>query len=109
MCGISGLLSARDRHDADELQKLVGTMADTQVHRGPDGEGCWVDPAAGIALSHRRLAIVGLGEVGHQPMVSSSGRWVVTYNGEIYNALSLTARLEAEGRRFRGTSDTEVL
>ena len=84
-------------------------MADAFVHRGPDGEGTWSDPEAGIALSHRRLAVVGLGEAGAQPMTSRSGRWVISYNGEIYNAPELTRRLEALGVVLRGTSDTEVL
>ena len=84
-------------------------MASAQRHRGPDDEGTWQDDDAGIALSHRRLAVVGLGEVGHQPMVSRSGRWILTYNGEIYNAPALTKRLLSEGRTLRGSSDTEVL
>ena len=108
MCGIAGLL-ARPERPTDELEGLARSMADAIRHRGPDDEGLWTDAEAGMALAHRRLAVVGLGEVGHQPMVSRSGRWVLVYNGEIYNALDLTSRLEAEGVRFRGTSDTEVL
>lgn len=109
MCGISGVLAVPGRSRADELHDLARAMADAVVHRGPDGEGLWSDPEAGIALSHRRLAVVGLGEVGAQPMVSRSGRWIISYNGEIYNAPALAARLEASGTRLRGTSDTEVL
>ncbi|MCU1499115.1 MAG: asparagine synthase, glutamine-hydrolyzing [Acidimicrobiales bacterium] len=78
-------------------------------HRGPDADGCWSDAERGVALAHRRLAIVGLGEGGAQPMVSADGRWVLTYNGEIYNAAEIGAKLEASGVRFRGTSDTEIL
>jgi asparagine synthase (glutamine-hydrolysing) len=84
-------------------------MADSLRHRGPDEAGAWVDAEAGIALSHRRLEVVGLGWQGHQPMSSHSGRWVVTYNGELYNAGELRAQLTASGRGVLGSSDTEVL
>ena len=109
MCGIAGVLSVPGRSHGDELAATAAAMGAAIAHRGPDSEGTWVDPEAGIALGHVRLAVVGLGAAGHQPMVSRSGRWVISYNGEIYNAPALTARLEAEGVRFRGTSDTEVL
>ena len=109
MCGISGLVDASGRLGPQGLERLAQAMADSQRHRGPDDDGCWVDGDAGVALSHRRLAVVGLGEVGHQPMVSRSGRWVLTYNGEIYNAPALAARLTAKGTTLRGTSDSEVL
>lgn len=109
MCGISGVLAPPDRTREQELVGLATAMADTMVHRGPDGHGTWCDPGAGVALSHRRLAVIGLGEQGHQPICSRSGRWAMTYNGEVYNAPSIAAQLAAEGRRMRGTSDTEVL
>lgn len=84
-------------------------MADTLRHRGPDDAGAWVDPAAGIALAVRRLAIVDLSMAGHQPMASSTGRYVIAYNGEIYNFRELRDQLIALGWAFRGHSDTEVL
>lgn len=84
-------------------------MAEQLAHRGPDDHGAWVDADAGIALGSRRLAVIDLSPEGHQPMLSASGRFVVAYNGEIYNFKSLRARLEKEGARFRGGSDTEVL
>ena len=84
-------------------------MAATLAHRGPDDEGLWVDPDGRVAFGHRRLAVVDLSPHGHQPMASADGRWVVSYNGEIYNFAALRQRLAGEGMRFRGGSDTEVV
>jgi asparagine synthase (glutamine-hydrolysing) len=84
-------------------------MADAMAHRGPDDSGVWVDSIAGIALGFRRLAIVDLSEQGHQPMRSESGRYVIVFNGEIYNHRSLRRELESGGCGFRGHSDTEVI
>jgi asparagine synthase (glutamine-hydrolysing) len=91
------------------MEAAVRRMNDTIVHRGPDGDGVWVDEAAGIALAHRRLAIVDLSPLGRQPMESADGRWVIAFNGEIYNFQDLRAELEARGHAFRSHSDTEVL
>jgi len=109
MCGIAGFLNLRsgaiDRDPADVARR----MADTMTHRGPDGSGVWADADAGVAFGHRRLAIIDLSPGGHQPMVSADGRFVITYNGEVYNFQDLRAELEASGQRFRGQSDTEVI
>lgn len=78
-------------------------------HRGPDSSGSWVDEAAGVAFGFRRLAILDLRPTGEQPMVSADGRWVVVFNGEIYNHPDLRRDLEGRGIAFRGSSDTEVL
>jgi asparagine synthase (glutamine-hydrolysing) len=107
MCGIAGILlthAANPRHLA-----AIDTMAATLTHRGPDGKGVWLDRDGGIALGHRRLAIVDLSDAGRQPMLSSDERLVMTFNGEIYNFASLRPGLAAKGHRFRGNSDTEVM
>jgi asparagine synthase (glutamine-hydrolysing) len=84
-------------------------MCDHLAHRGPDDAGLWVDQAAGVALGHRRLAVVDLSPTGSQPMTSRDGRYVVTFNGELYNHRELRGDLLRHGVRLRGTSDTEVL
>jgi asparagine synthase (glutamine-hydrolysing) len=84
-------------------------MATAIEHRGPDEGDVWVDADGGVGFGHRRLSVIGLGPVGHQPMVSGSGRFVLNYNGEIYNYLSVGKRLESAGATLRGGSDTEVL
>jgi len=109
MCGIAGFLDPRPALGAEALARTAEAMAIPMHHRGPDDAGVWTDPAAGIALAHRRLSIVDLSPAGHQPMTSSCGRLVLTYNGEIYNHAELRAELAAAGRTFRGHSDTEVL
>ena len=105
MCGIAGFLT-RKTSPADHHERIVA-MTRTLKHRGPDSEGFWTDPVRGVALGHRRLAVVDLSPAGHQPMQSESGRFVLTYNGEIYNFLDL--RKELDDVQFRGHSDTEVI
>jgi asparagine synthase (glutamine-hydrolysing) len=92
---------------ADAQASVCGRMSDALAHRGPDDRGVWTDAASGIALGHRRLSILDLSPLGHQPMASQGGRYVISYNGEIYNFAELRDCLS--GHRFRGTSDTEVL
>ncbi len=108
MCGIVGILLAPHAADPHRLS-AIESMASTLRHRGPDGSGVWFDAVAGIALGHRRLAILDLSKSGHQPMVSHGGNLVMTFNGEVYNHAGLRADLEMRGERFRGSSDTEVM
>ena len=86
-----------------EIERLTSQMA----HRGPDGTGYWFNAERNVALGHRRLAIIDPGEGGYQPMLSTDGRHIIVFNGEIYNFLELRAELEAQGIRFRTQSDTE--
>ncbi len=109
MCGLAGILQSQARLQEAELTALAGAMGDALAHRGPDDRGVWVDAAAGVALAHRRLSILDLSPLGHQPMRSSDGRYWLAYNGEIYNFAALRAELEPLGHRFGGHSDTEVL
>jgi asparagine synthase (glutamine-hydrolysing) len=107
MCGICGI--AGGSGSSDTLRRDVVRMTDTLVHRGPDSSGAWVDAETGVALGHRRLSILDLSSCGNQPMVSACGRFVIAYNGEVYNHLELRRRLEDAGVEFRGHSDTEVV
>ena len=91
------------------MSAVAERMAATLSHRGPDDSGSWADAAAGIALGHRRLSIIDLSPEGHQPMQSRSGRYVISYNGEIYNFREVRAELDRDGAVWRGHSDTEVM
>jgi asparagine synthase (glutamine-hydrolysing) len=93
------------------MRRSVIGMTNALAHRGPDDEGAWVDPTAGIALGNRRLAIIDLSPEGHQPMHSASGRYVIAYNGEVYNSAAIARTLESAGLApcWRGHSDTEVI
>src|SRR5262249_10187829 len=108
MCGITGLLTSSPASEL-ELKVLVNRMAGQLAHRGPDDSGVWVDQPSGVAFGHRRLAIVDTSSDGHQPMHSASGRYVIVFNGEVYNFSDLRSELEALGHAFRGHSDTEVM
>jgi asparagine synthase (glutamine-hydrolysing) len=84
-------------------------MSGSLAHRGPDDNGTWTDPEAGVALVHRRLSVVDLSPAGHQPMLSADGRYVISYNGEVYSHEEMRPQLAARGATFRGHSDTEVI
>lgn len=109
MCGITGFFSLRS-HTEDFYRKRIKKMTASLVHRGPDDGGHWIDVQARLALGHRRLSIIDLKPTGHQPMTSSQERFVIVYNGEIYNYLDVKAELDRETKtNWRGHSDTEVL
>jgi len=113
MCGIAGQLDLGRSCAEAELREQTQRMVATLRHRGPDDEGVWVDAGAGVGLGSRRLAILDLSPAGHQPMVSSSGRYVVAFNGEIYNYLEIRRELESQvadsALALRGHGDTEVM
>ena len=111
VCGIAGFLDPGTNRGPELMHRHVIGMTNSLAHRGPDDEGAWVDPIAGVALGNRRLAIIDLSPEGHQPMHSASGRYVITYNGEIYNSAAIARTLESAGLapRWRGHSDTEVI
>ena len=109
MCGIAGVLDPEWRGSEDSLIELAREMSGRVAHRGPDDEGAWCDATAGVAFGHRRLSIVDLSPAGHQPMVSADGRWVISYNGECYNAGELRRSLPGRGEHLRGHCDTEVV
>ena len=109
VCGIAGLLDLGGGTSNERLHELCLAMTEQMVHRGPDDRGVWTEQEAGIALGQQRLAIIDLAPTGHQPMMSRDERFVVTYNGEIYNHRELRVQLEASGRSFIGHSDTQVI
>jgi asparagine synthase (glutamine-hydrolysing) len=108
MCGIAGFIDGSAVRSSD-MDTIAGSMTGSLRHRGPDDAGVWADSEAGVAFGHRRLSIVDLSAAGHQPMVSHDGRYVITYNGEVYGYAALRAELQARGVSFIGHSDTEVL
>ncbi|WP_133366383.1 asparagine synthase (glutamine-hydrolyzing) [Qipengyuania sediminis] len=107
MCGIAGFWTPAG-FAADEAGRVLVRMTDSIRSRGPDSSGEWIDPGSGVALGHRRLSILELSQAGAQPMISESGRYVLVFNGEIYNHVAMRAALPA-GAPYRGHSDTETL
>ncbi|MGR6034779.1 MAG: asparagine synthase (glutamine-hydrolyzing) [Candidatus Nitrosoglobus sp.] len=107
MCGVAGFYDSS--MPIDHAEHILTEMASRLAHRGPDDQGIWCDQEAGIRLAHRRLTVVDFSYNGHQPMLSASGRYVITFNGEIYNYRELRAQLEQRGDLWRGHTDTEVL
>lgn len=110
MCGIAGFWQ-KDHRSLDELESIGRRMGDTLRHRGPDDSGIWVDGDAGLVLVHRRLSVLDLSAAGHQPMLSHNGRYVLVFNGEIYNHLDIRKEVakRRDGIAWRGRSDTETL
>jgi asparagine synthase (glutamine-hydrolysing) len=110
MCGIAGFIANKaQRRSVDQTEEIARAMDFSLAHRGPDDHDIWIDPEAGVSLVHRRLSIVDLSAAGHQSMHSADGRFVISYNGEVYSHAEIRAEIEASGHNFRGHSDTEVL
>lgn len=111
MCGFAGFVNATGDATAERLRRIVADMAGAVIHRGPDDAGEWVDAEAGVGFGFRRLAIIDLSPAGHQPMHSASDRYVIIFNGEVYNFEDIRGELIQRGLapEFRGHSDTEVL
>ena len=109
MCGIAGILYPQPAIHQDDFAALLRSMGNAIAHRGPDDSGVWLDAGAGVGLAHRRLAIIDLSPAGHQPMTSANGRYVMVFNGEIYNYRPIRAALASQGVGFKGHSDTETL
>lgn len=110
MCGIAGFIESTPT-GREDLHGRAQAMGNAISHRGPDDSGVWIDDTSGVALSHRRLSIIDLSPLGHQPMVSESGRFVIVFNGEIYNFQRMRSALHSmySNLEWRGGSDTEVL
>jgi asparagine synthase (glutamine-hydrolysing) len=109
MCGIAGFIDPSKKSDTATLNAIVTRMSEGMLTRGPDDGGAWADAERGVALGHRRLSILDLSPEGHQPMTSADDRYVIVFNGEIYNFKILHAELAAAGHKFRGHSDTEIM
>ena len=111
MCGFAGFIDLSLQNNPDNLHQVVQQMSNVLRHRGPDDSGVWVDPDVGVALGHRRLSILDLSSQGHQPMLSACGRYVMVFNGEIYNHIEIREELKSLGSApaWRGHSDTEVM
>jgi len=109
MCGIAGILDKSSQTSGEKLEASVRGMAEALGHRGPDDAGTWANETAGVALGFRRLSILDPSLAGHQPMVSATGRYVIVFNGEIYNYQDIRAELDAQGTAWKGHSDTEVM
>ena len=123
MCGFAGFIDNNQSLNSDALKQAVGKMADTLYHRGPDDGGSWVDASSGIALGFRRLAIIDLTPMGHQPMIAHNGRFVIVFNGEVYNhkeikkdiesgaglQVNFNKSLNAANIIWHGHSDTEIM
>jgi len=109
MCGIVGFIDQRTQTARADLTARIDAMSARLRHRGPDDSGRWVDETAGLAIGHQRLSIIDLSAAGHQPMLSHNGRFVLSYNGEIYNFMEIRRALVSKGTVFNGDSDSEVL
>ncbi|MBO6769737.1 MULTISPECIES: asparagine synthase (glutamine-hydrolyzing) [unclassified Thalassospira] len=110
MCGVAGFVFPNNNFSKKYMESLSVSMGNAIAHRGPDGSGVWLDVERGVGLVHRRLSIIDLSPAGSQPMLSDNGRFVIVYNGEVYNCEEIREALRACGvNSYRGHSDTEVI
>ena len=109
MCGIAGIFKFSRKSSGDISESELIAIAESMASRGPDSSGIWVDSISRIGLAHRRLSIIDLSNLGNQPMASIDGRYVIVFNGEIYNHNEIRGLLRRNGVQFRSESDTEVL
>lgn len=111
MCGLCGFIDIKHQLEVSQQAAVLTRMTDQISHRGPDDAGYWQDPEYGVGLGHRRLSILDLSPEGHQPMSSAEGRYVIAFNGEIYNYLEIREKLERQqvAPSWRGHSDTEIM
>lgn len=109
MCGLTGFWDFSSRYSSDQLSDIANSMVAKIIYRGPNDHNIWLDLKNGLAIGHCRLAVLDLTETGKQPMQSTSGRFVISYNGEVYNAPLIKKELINLGHAFKGTSDTEVI
>lgn len=109
MCGFTGFLTKNASFSKTEMHRIASDMLETIIHRGPDAGDVWQDPDVGCVLGHRRLSIIDLSEEGAQPMASESERYIISYNGEVYNFPEIREECEEKGVVFRGSSDTEIM
>ena len=109
MCGITGYIDSKGCPDPEMMISIVQKMTSSIRHRGPDDAGTWIERESGLALGHRRLSIIELSSLGKQPMMSSSGRYIIVYNGEVYNFQALREELAGRGHAFANASDTAVI
>ena len=109
MCGIAGFIDTKRQTKETGLHATVDAMTERLINRGPDSGDVWVNPEQGVAFGHRRLAIIDLTDHGKQPMASDGDRWMITFNGEIYNFEEIRDTLKKLGHAFHGNSDTEVM
>ena len=108
MCGIAGYLNLSSSK-GEIGETLLNKMQEVLQHRGPDGSGIWLSQDHQIGLAHRRLSIIDLSEAGKQPMLTSDGSVVISYNGEIYNHAKIRAELEKKGYQYHSKTDTETI
>ena len=109
MCGVTGCVAPIGKVSEETLAFWTRNATTALEHRGPDDSGIWIDAQLGVGLGHRRLSIIDVSSFGHQPMISKDGRFVITYNGEVYNFPELRHDLQSVDISFDGRSDTEVL